>query len=548
MFSPCKKVCETQSSNGGAFDQKKTEMDGEKVKIVSSTKRIRIHPEAERILGSSCIAVVCLERLTFQIDPNESVFLVNRQPLLSMVTPCTPQIHTEQQGVVIQEEHSQKSLFHQDIEQSTECINVCPRSEHGPAQKEGMELVSTETHALDISVPSVPVTAQAPASGMGQDYESGFEFQDEWDPGMKFESMLDLESELELKSKSDLEPEHDMVLELELESQKSVCDPVCKGYGEWQEGHCSTNHKYLVSMELHGKDKGTEKIEYTNKGEETIEEQEDTTEEGYEQIGGKEDTVKEIREATRGVVKVTEEREEDGKDEEVTETREEGSLERREMESEDFCAVCLNGGELLCCDRCPKVYHLSCHIPVLMFFPLGDWVCTLCRSDQEPQAEYECENTCSFLGVGAPYTLSRTHQRRCEKLTLLLSCHISSAPFQEPVSPIARNYYQIIKRPIDLSVIRKKLNKGNTLHYFTFEQFVDDIMLMFRNCATFNYPDSEVAQAGRDLEAFFLTKIQEVFPDQNFPKANQDRVDRAQLSWRNRKSKKPVLSGKKYYL
>lgn len=51
----------------------------------------------------------------------------------------------------------------------------------------------------------------------------------------------------------------------------------------------------------------------------------------------------------------------------------------------------------------------------------------------------------------------------------------------------ARNYYQIIKRPIDLSVIRRKLDKSNTLHYFTAEQFVDDVLLMFRNCATFNY-------------------------------------------------------------
>lgn len=41
-----------------------------------------------------------------------------------------------------------------------------------------------------------------------------------------------------------------------------------------------------------------------------------------------------------------------------------------EMESEDFCAVCLNGGDLLCCDRCPKVFHLSCHIPRLLGFPL----------------------------------------------------------------------------------------------------------------------------------------------------------------------------------
>lgn len=51
----------------------------------------------------------------------------------------------------------------------------------------------------------------------------------------------------------------------------------------------------------------------------------------------------------------------------------------------------------------------------------------------------------------------------------------------------AQNYYQIIKRPIDLSVIRRKLDKSNTLHYFTPEQFVDDVVLMFKNCATFNY-------------------------------------------------------------
>lgn len=42
----------------------------------------------------------------------------------------------------------------------------------------------------------------------------------------------------------------------------------------------------------------------------------------------------------------------------------------QDMDSEDFCAVCLNGGDLLCCDRCPKVYHLACHVPSLTGFPL----------------------------------------------------------------------------------------------------------------------------------------------------------------------------------
>lgn len=44
--------------------------------------------------------------------------------------------------------------------------------------------------------------------------------------------------------------------------------------------------------------------------------------------------------------------------------------ETEEMENEDFCAVCLNGGDLLCCDHCPKVYHLACHIPPLTSSPL----------------------------------------------------------------------------------------------------------------------------------------------------------------------------------
>lgn len=51
----------------------------------------------------------------------------------------------------------------------------------------------------------------------------------------------------------------------------------------------------------------------------------------------------------------------------------------------------------------------------------------------------------------------------------------------------AQNYYQIIKRPIDLSVVRRKLDRSNALPYFSVEQFIDDVLLMFNNCATFNY-------------------------------------------------------------
>ncbi|XP_064837611.1 tripartite motif-containing protein 66-like [Oncorhynchus masou masou] len=199
--------------------------------------------------------------------------------------------------------------------------------------------------------------------------------------------------------------------------------------------------------------------------------------------------------------------------------------ETMEMESEDFCAVCLIGGDLLCCDHCPKVFHLSCHVPALLSFPTGDWVCTFCRDIQQPEVEYDCENQrlateCS--GKPLPHGLSACDQRKCERLTLLICSNMLSAPFHEPVSPLARHYYQIIKRPMDLSVIRAKLSKRSTHHYYSPEEFVADVSLMFRNCAKFNYPDSEVAQAGRSLEMFFSSRLREVFPDRAFPAAEDD--------------------------
>jgi hypothetical protein len=51
----------------------------------------------------------------------------------------------------------------------------------------------------------------------------------------------------------------------------------------------------------------------------------------------------------------------------------------------DTCAMCREGGEevLICCDRCPNVFHLKCHAPSLEHFPPDDWQCTWCRSLDE---------------------------------------------------------------------------------------------------------------------------------------------------------------------
>ncbi|XP_073401291.1 tripartite motif-containing protein 66 isoform X1 [Dendrobates tinctorius] len=209
----------------------------------------------------------------------------------------------------------------------------------------------------------------------------------------------------------------------------------------------------------------------------------------------------------------------------------------KHIENEDFCAVCLNGGEMLCCDTCPKVYHLSCHVPALLSFPGGEWVCTLCRHPSKPEVEYDCDNTRysreNKTEEGMLPHLDTADERRCEKMVLSLYCNSLSVPFQEPVSPVARHYYQIIKRPMDLSIILKKLQKRHIPHYSAPEELVSDIRLMFWNCAKFNYEDSEVAEAGRNLELCFEDMLKETYPGRVFPFPQDDDSDTEEIGAEN---------------
>ncbi|RKP21841.1 Bromodomain-containing protein, partial [Rozella allomycis CSF55] len=79
-------------------------------------------------------------------------------------------------------------------------------------------------------------------------------------------------------------------------------------------------------------------------------------------------------------------------------------------------------------------------------------------------------------------------------------------PFLEPVDPIALGvptYFDIIKHPMDLSTIKKKIDSRE---YRTSDEFHDDVLLMFNNCRTFNPPDSEIVQMCNKFENVFLNK------------------------------------------
>ncbi|XP_025081586.1 chromodomain-helicase-DNA-binding protein 4-like isoform X2 [Pomacea canaliculata] len=56
----------------------------------------------------------------------------------------------------------------------------------------------------------------------------------------------------------------------------------------------------------------------------------------------------------------------------------EGIQEQEEDDHMEFCRVCKDGGELLCCDSCPSAYHTHCLNPPLKTIPDGEWHCPRC--------------------------------------------------------------------------------------------------------------------------------------------------------------------------
>lgn len=81
-----------------------------------------------------------------------------------------------------------------------------------------------------------------------------------------------------------------------------------------------------------------------------------------------------------------------------------------------------------------------------------------------------------------------------------------SWPFLEPVDPVAMDcpkYFEIIKNPMDLSIIQNKLSDGE---YETANDFEKDIRLIFSNCFIFNPEGTLVNMLGHKLESIFNEK------------------------------------------
>uniref|UniRef100_A0A182JSC6 Bromodomain-containing protein 3 n=1 Tax=Anopheles christyi TaxID=43041 RepID=A0A182JSC6_9DIPT len=85
--------------------------------------------------------------------------------------------------------------------------------------------------------------------------------------------------------------------------------------------------------------------------------------------------------------------------------------------------------------------------------------------------------------------------------------HQFSWPFQQPVDAKKLNlpdYHKIIKQPMDLGTIKKRLENN---YYWTSKECIQDFNTMFTNCYVYNKPGEDVVVMAQTLEKLFLTKV-----------------------------------------
>uniref|UniRef100_W5MBS5 Bromodomain testis associated n=1 Tax=Lepisosteus oculatus TaxID=7918 RepID=W5MBS5_LEPOC len=85
--------------------------------------------------------------------------------------------------------------------------------------------------------------------------------------------------------------------------------------------------------------------------------------------------------------------------------------------------------------------------------------------------------------------------------------HSFAWPFQEPVDAVKLNlpdYYTIIKTPMDLSTIKRRLENN---YYWKAMECVEDFNTMFTNCYVYNRPGDDIVLMAQALEKLFLQKV-----------------------------------------
>lgn len=105
----------------------------------------------------------------------------------------------------------------------------------------------------------------------------------------------------------------------------------------------------------------------------------------------------------------------------------------------DSCDSCKEGGDLLCCDKCPASFHLYCHDPPLDEddVPPGEWLCHRCRVVPKPEKDDDTASVNSGSSSQS-FKAKKTCPSQSSALELMEDMEAEIAQDKNPLVTLAR--------------------------------------------------------------------------------------------------------------
>ncbi|XP_078065259.1 uncharacterized protein LOC144491385 isoform X2 [Mustelus asterias] len=153
-----------------------------------------------------------------------------------------------------------------------------------------------------------------------------------------------------------------------------------------------------------------------------------------------------------------------------------------ESQNDDECTVCEDGGNLVCCDECPKVFHHVCHVPSLSPNLSEKFVCTYCKMDKLSANKERPSVSHSEFSVHQS-AMTPKYILKCEYILLQLYRKQECVVFDKNPCDTILMYNDTIEHPMWLCRVKERLAKNE---YQIVGGFIDDMRLIFHNCARFN--------------------------------------------------------------
>uniref|UniRef100_A0A673A9Q9 Bromodomain-containing protein 4-like n=1 Tax=Sphaeramia orbicularis TaxID=375764 RepID=A0A673A9Q9_9TELE len=115
-----------------------------------------------------------------------------------------------------------------------------------------------------------------------------------------------------------------------------------------------------------------------------------------------------------------------------------------------------------------------------------------------------------FINLNRPKRQTNQLQYLLKVVVKALWKHQFAWPFHGPVDAVKLNlpdYYTIIKTPMDMGTIKKRLENS---YYWNAQECIQDFNTMFTNCYIYNKPGDDIVLMAEALEKVFLQKVSEM--------------------------------------